>query len=247
MSALILQRRVELGLSYKQLARATGIVAEALKDAERRETFDHFTVDQMKRLDDALGLDLTAALRSEEDDYDPISAGTARLGAHIASNRFELDVNRLLEDHGLTPAELDERLDLLRLRLAGCGLMLDEVVGFVGIISKPTDLGCALDSWQPHDREISDAQTVALFRIADEEAASGVWSEFANQDKPASVVRELLRCGALETRGGRVWVAAEVLASLDPVLEKPEDPDRVARFSSEFARAMSETLVAARK
>lgn len=56
-SASLVRRRIELGIGIRELGTRSGVLAGALKDAERRDTLEHFTVAQVRRLCRVLNLD----------------------------------------------------------------------------------------------------------------------------------------------------------------------------------------------
>lgn len=56
-SSPLVRRRLELGMGLRELGSRSKILLGALRDAERRDTIDHLTVSQVRRLCDILGIE----------------------------------------------------------------------------------------------------------------------------------------------------------------------------------------------
>lgn len=70
--APVIKRRIEKRMGVRELGKRSSILTGVIEDAERRDTMDHFTVLQVKRLSAALDMNLFEVLGQESSE--PISS-----------------------------------------------------------------------------------------------------------------------------------------------------------------------------
>lgn len=75
---VIRKRRIELRMGLRALGARSQILVGALEEAERRNTIDHFTIAQARRLSTALDVDLTDLLAEVPQD-EPAPAAESRV------------------------------------------------------------------------------------------------------------------------------------------------------------------------
>lgn len=84
--APVIRRRIELRMGLRQLSSKSGILLGALEEAELRDSIEHFSVDQIRRLERAMNFKLFELLATDQPQ---------------ASESLPFDLENLLSDEAL--------------------------------------------------------------------------------------------------------------------------------------------------
>lgn len=239
----IAKRRIELKMSFKELSRKTGILEGAIREAVERGSVDHFTVDQLRRIDRVLGLELTASIdrgKEEQSGEDWLLERMCRsIAASTLTRREDIMVELDLDEE-----EFDTALKRLRIGLRQFGLTIDgDRLLDVEAIEMPSR-----DAWigPGYFAMLSDEALYFLLQIIDEERTCDSWAPSANTEPPNDLTIELLDAGGLEMRDGKARLPEVVAVSLTPLSEIPPPAPRVVGFSEDFAERIGKSIYTSR-
>ncbi len=216
-SALVAERRLQLGLSRTDLARLTGLAWDVIATIEERGEPPALTLHAARRLASALAIDLTTIAaawgRAQPEDEDVRVEALLAHADHPASATHIADALQWsLKRTQRALQHLDERLagtgQTLRHTAPGCYELAPR-----GDVLQPGDLGRLREREEP----ISAADAALLRRLIIGRREDRCWANFDSRQRTRLV--RLAQRGLVQSDGTWIHLSADAHENLQPDLD----------------------------
>lgn len=222
---LIRQRRIELGITPREVARRAGVHASVLRNVEASGSVEALSVRQLRAIESVTGVSVAQLLRSTSEQVtESAGSDSAALGALLLKRQHEF---------GLTPPTIARSFgwDLRRFELAKEALSIqllssggkivegeDGALEIVNAQSSEVALAEELIFEQPEAFELDDDQLSILLDVADchDFRIFRLYSEYSERDRRR--IADLVAVGILETNGDCVELSPRSVVSMEPIM-----------------------------